>query len=109
MNLFDEKVPQRMILSEEVSFGYNKAAVLNGRYKLYRSEGDNVQWLFDLESDPKEQCCLKLPEVEKELICKVLAHTNGNLSQSAAILGISRPMLRERIKKFGLQIKISSE
>ena len=68
MNLFDEKVPQRMILSEEVSFGYNKAAVLNGRYKLYRSEGDNVQWLFDLESDPKEQWCLKLPEVEKELI-----------------------------------------
>ena len=68
VNLFDEKVQQRMILSEEVSFGYNKAAVLNGRYKLYRSEGDNVQWLFDLESDPKEQYCLKLPEVEKELI-----------------------------------------
>lgn len=68
VNLFDEKDPQRVILSEDGCFGYYKAAVLDGRYKLYTSKGDNVQWVFDLESDPKEQHYLKLPEVEKKLI-----------------------------------------
>ena len=50
-----------------------------------------------------------ISEVEKKLILKVLTYTKGNLSQSAAILGISRPMLRERIQKFDLQIKFSSD
>ena len=67
ISLLNEKTPERIILSEEVCFGYNKVAVLKEKYKLYRSEGDNVQWLFDLESDPAEQRCLNLPETEKEL------------------------------------------
>ncbi|MCU0276192.1 MAG: sigma-54 dependent transcriptional regulator [Acidobacteria bacterium] len=49
------------------------------------------------------QPLLALTEIEKEQIRKVLAHTGGNKSQAAKILGISRVNLLAKIKKYQLQ------
>jgi len=43
-----------------------------------------------------------LSEIEKEQIKKVLSHTQGNKSQAAKILGISRVNLLAKIKKYQL-------
>jgi transcriptional regulator with PAS, ATPase and Fis domain len=43
--------------------------------------------------------CPTLAEVEQEHILKVLEHTEGNRSQTARILGISRQSLIERLKR----------
>ncbi len=43
-----------------------------------------------------------LDELEKEAIHQALVHFNGNLSQCASSLGISRPTLYRKIEKYGL-------
>lgn len=43
-----------------------------------------------------------MEETEKQLIQAVLAKTGGNQVQAAALLGISRMTLRERIRRYGL-------
>jgi transcriptional regulator with PAS, ATPase and Fis domain len=48
------------------------------------------------------QPMLPLSEIETEQIKKVLAHTKGNKSQAAKILGISRVNLLAKIKKYQL-------
>src|SRR5262249_26032217 len=45
---------------------------------------------------------LVLEEVEKTLIKKALARTQGNTSQAARLLSISRNTLRYRMEKYGL-------
>jgi DNA-binding NtrC family response regulator len=45
---------------------------------------------------------LVLEEVEKTLIKKALARAQGNTSQAARLLGISRNTLRYRLEKYGL-------
>lgn len=45
-----------------------------------------------------------IEQVEKELIRRVLEATHGNQVRAAKILGISRPMLKERMDKFGLEL-----
>jgi transcriptional regulator with GAF, ATPase, and Fis domain len=44
----------------------------------------------------------KIAEVEHEMVAKVLAKTDWNISKSAKLLGLSRDMLRYRIEKYGL-------
>ena len=44
-----------------------------------------------------------LEEVEKRHVAAVLAHTGGNVSQSARILGIDRVTLYNKMKKWGLR------
>ncbi len=41
-----------------------------------------------------------LDAIEKEHILKIVAQTNGNLSAAARMLGISRPTLRQRLKRY---------
>lgn len=53
-NLFDRPI-ERPLLSEACGYGYEKKALLLGRYKLLYSRDDGVQWLFDLDHDPDEQ------------------------------------------------------
>lgn len=67
INLF-HNVENRVILSEDVSFGYEKKAVFLNQYKLYFSKGDKVSWLFDLEKDPGENSPLDNPEVKRKLL-----------------------------------------
>jgi two-component system response regulator HydG len=43
-----------------------------------------------------------LKEIEKELIIKTLAHTDGNRSKTAEILGITRQTLLNKLKEYGI-------
>jgi DNA-binding NtrC family response regulator len=43
---------------------------------------------------------MSLADMEKLLICATLRHTGGNIKESAAILGIDRSTLYEKIKKY---------
>ncbi len=46
---------------------------------------------------------VSLEEVEKRHVAAVLAHTGGNVSQSARILGIDRVTLYNKMKRYGLR------
>lgn len=46
---------ERPLLSEACLIGYEKKALVVGRYKLIYSRDDGIEWLFDLERDPQEQ------------------------------------------------------
>jgi len=48
---------------------------------------------------------LKMEEVEKIHIEKILKMVNGNIGKAAEMLGIHRNTLREKIKKYGILIK----
>jgi two-component system nitrogen regulation response regulator GlnG len=50
-----------------------------------------------------------LSAVEQRLLTLVLEHTNGNQSQAARILGISRPTLRQRLTAMRLADSISGD
>ncbi len=47
---------------------------------------------------------LSLESLEKEAIQRTLQHVDGNLSQCAHILGISRPTLYRKIEKYAVQL-----
>jgi two-component system nitrogen regulation response regulator GlnG len=49
-----------------------------------------------------------LASIERELFLRVLRHTNHNLSQTARILGISRPTLRSKLAALGIAIDRST-
>jgi len=44
----------------------------------------------------------KIADVEQDMVYKILAKTDWNISKSAKLLGLSRDMLRYRIEKYGL-------
>ncbi len=44
-----------------------------------------------------------LDQVEREHIIKAMTHTGWNLSAAARALGLSRPTLRKRLKRYGLE------
>lgn len=46
---------------------------------------------------------LVLEEVERPMFETVLDHTNGNLSQAAKILGLTRATLRKRLAAYGIE------
>ena len=46
--------------------------------------------------------------VERELLTEVLAHTHGNITQAANLLGITRPTLRAKMAHLGLTIENKS-
>ena len=54
---------ERPLLSEACGYGYEKKALILGRYKLIYSKDDGIEWVFDLEKDPHEQ----RPIVDKEV------------------------------------------
>ena len=62
VNIFEAQ-GERALLSEASGYGYEKKALIIGRYKLVYSKDDGIQWLFDLEKDPQEQH----PIVDKEV------------------------------------------
>jgi DNA-binding NtrC family response regulator len=55
------------------------------------------------EAPPKPGTLASLEEVEKRHVAAVLAHTAGNVSQSARILGIDRVTLYNKMRKYGLR------
>jgi Fis family transcriptional regulator len=46
---------------------------------------------------------LVIGEVERPLLCAVMAYTKGNQSEAAEILGINRGTLRSKLKAYHLQ------
>jgi two-component system, NtrC family, response regulator AtoC len=55
------------------------------------------------EAPPKPGTLASLEEVERRHVAAVLAHTGGNVSQSARILGIDRVTLYNKMRKWGLR------
>ena len=45
---------------------------------------------------------LVLAEVERPLMCAVMAHVDQNQSRAAELLGLSRGTLRKKLKTYGL-------
>jgi DNA-binding protein Fis len=45
---------------------------------------------------------MNLPSVERAMLREALRRTEGNQVQAAALLGISRMVLRNRMKRYGL-------
>ncbi|WP_242343170.1 sigma-54-dependent transcriptional regulator [Anaeromyxobacter terrae] len=56
-----------------------------------------------LDAQPRHGTLASLEEVERRHVAAMLAHTNGNVSQSARILGIDRVTLYNKMKKWGLR------
>ncbi len=71
---------------------------------------DMVQFRGEAETrtTPEEDTLLSLAELEARHIQKVLNHTGGHKANSCRILGISRPALDRKIKKYGLKLPGSS-
>ena len=55
------------------------------------------------EAPPRPGALASLEEVEKRHVGTVLAHTGGNVSQSARILGIDRVTLYNKMRKYGIR------
>ncbi len=55
------------------------------------------------DAPPKPGTMASLEEVEKRHVAAVLAHTGGNVSQSARILGIDRVTLYNKMRKYGIR------
>jgi DNA-binding NtrC family response regulator len=55
------------------------------------------------EAPPRPGTLASLEEVERRHVAAVLAHTGGNVSQSARILGIDRVTLYNKMRKWGLR------
>lgn len=60
--------------------------------------------IFDEDAEADTHVLRTLDEVEAEHIQSVLLYTNGHKSQSCRILGISRPALDRKIKKYHLSL-----
>ncbi len=82
----------------------NSAIIIEGGQELHKKslphyflENPNVR-----EATSTGQPLMTLNEMEREQIGKVLAHTKGNKSHAAKILGISRVNLLAKIKKYQL-------
>ncbi|WP_144289730.1 sigma 54-interacting transcriptional regulator, partial [Clostridium autoethanogenum] len=65
----------------------------------FTEENYNNEVLVDISDD-----CLKLDYVEKEHVIKVLKKFEGNITHSAAALGIRRNTLYSKIKKYEIEI-----
>jgi Fis family transcriptional regulator len=62
------------------------------------------QYIDDMGATPPDNLhALILGETERALVETVLAATSGNQSRAAAMLGITRTTLRNRIRRYGLE------
>ena len=53
--------------------------------------------------DPNDLFRLVMQEVEAPMLEAVLAHTRGNQSRAAQMLGINRGTLRKKLRLYGLE------
>ena len=61
------------------------------------------EYFAQLEGHPAANLYeMLMTEVEVPLLRATLAHTNGNQSRAAEILGINRGTLRKKLKQYGL-------
>jgi transcriptional regulator of acetoin/glycerol metabolism len=55
------------------------------------------------EATPRSGPLASLEDMERRHVAAVLAHTGGNVSQSARILGIDRVTLYNKMKRYGIR------
>lgn len=67
-NLFKTNKENRIILSEDTAYGFEKKAIHSSRYKLIRSMGDGITLLFDVSRDPKEKKVIQNKKIESKLV-----------------------------------------
>ena len=82
----------------------DKRYPLNGGRCLSDSVREAMEQYFsDLDGhEPSELYDLFLTQVERPLFEQVMAHTGGNVSRAAQVLGLNRGTLRKRLKKYDL-------
>ncbi len=76
----------------------SKAPLNNDQRKRTENTGNEETVPPPHESLPENQS-----KQERQALCKVLSSTNGNISRSSSILGISRQLLHYKMKKHDLQ------
>lgn len=79
----------RWVLSEAVAYGYEKKALIVGRYKLLYSEGDRVAWVFDLERDPYERSPMDSGELVSHMVNRLKRVLAGSLLRRLRRLGLT--------------------
>jgi two-component system, NtrC family, response regulator AtoC len=74
----------------------------------FPQQGDPALDLFiqkAIESGAENLYEMTLEQMERELLIRVLRHTNGNQLQAAKVLGIARGSLRTKIRSLGIGIE----
>ncbi len=77
-----------------------RAVLQSGGAILLRDTVDTAFAGRQVETQEMTDFCT-LDTIEKEHILKIMTQTGGNLSAAAKMLGISRPTLRQRLKRYG--------
>ncbi|MCU7856149.1 MAG: hypothetical protein KZQ79_10740, partial [Candidatus Thiodiazotropha sp. (ex Lucinoma borealis)] len=82
---------------------------------LYACNGDPIDPVHlgltsqqDLDTSQNVHDAGSLQQAEIEMVSRTLLETKGNVSEAARRLGMTRMMLRYRIRKFGLSEKSSA-
>jgi len=87
------------------------AEIANSEGRRIISESDLPQYITEgiVEEEHKSTSdhFPSLEEVEKEHIQKAMEKTNWNKSMAAELLGLSRPTLNEKLKKYGIEKKVT--
>lgn len=58
--------------------------------------------LHETSTDPRKH--FNLDEIERRTIEAAMRHTRGNIVETVKLLGISKPTLYRKIKKYGLRV-----
>ncbi|GAB1857074.1 sigma-54 dependent transcriptional regulator [Flavobacteriaceae bacterium MHTCC 0001] len=84
----------------ELQYALERAVIMAENTTLYAN--DLVFSPIEKQENKLDTGDLKLETIEKNAILKVLEKNNGNISQSAKELGITRTALYRRLNKYGL-------
>lgn len=71
-NIFKEDNNKRLLLSEATGYGFEKKALIYGRYKFIYSKNDNISWIFDLKKDPNELNPINDKEINSIFLNKLM-------------------------------------
>ncbi|NOR23059.1 MAG: AAA domain-containing protein [Desulforhopalus sp.] len=77
--------------------------VLNTSSNLYQQNNPNDTQVEEGMPGPQKSLPENQSKQERQALYEVLVSTNGNISRSSTILGISRQLLHYKMKKHGLQ------
>lgn len=100
---FSDKAREQMLAHQwngnvrELQHAIEKAVIL--------AEGNKVHSVVTpqyAEPDKDTDNCMDLEVIERTTITRVISKCNGNLSQAATVLGITRQTLYNKMKKYGI-------
>lgn len=82
----------------ELRHATERATLLVGDERL---ELQDFPFVFKRVSQSSEPEIFELEEIEKQAIGRAMTHFNGNITQAATALGLTRPALYRRLEKHG--------